>query len=223
MKLPEKMRPRGVRYREFTPGLDLPSWFYYGLKGIDQDFHLVYHPYQVIWENIINEYLGKIEDRRLTIHREFGELVFGLVLKQDDGTPTPDNSWHIWRYCDPYGWAHIVNVKSDHGHYLKLLLNRLHLQGRFSDKYGHKAYGRKLQADTEAQNEKIKRDKEELFNAVHEENKWLMDKAAENFERGVTAPTNPQKETIFSAPGVMNRTKTSRGLTDEEGGLVIPE
>ena len=221
VQLESRMRPRGINYRRFAPGLDLPSWFYYGLKAVDNDFHLVYHPYEVMWETIINQYEGELEDPRLTIHRQFGEMVFGHVFTHGiTGVPTPDHSWHIWRYCDPHGWAHILKIESGHGHYLKLALNRIYLQGRFTDRYGARAWTHKLGDDEDARTVKMQDDKEEIFQAVNDENSWLLDKAADNFSRGFTQPTNPQKEMIFSTPGVMKRTKTSRPLSDEEGGLV---
>ena len=45
----------------------------------------------------------------------------------------------------------------------------------------------------------------------------------ENFDRGVVAPTNPEKETIVSYGGQTNRSKIVRPLDDEEGGLIVPE
>lgn len=223
IKLPKKMRPVGG-YRKFIPGLDLPSWFWYGLKGIDEKFFLVYHKYNVMWDNIINDYMGPLDDPRFIIHNKYGEMNFGLVTSSSgDRSPDLDNHWHLWRMCDPHGWAHIVRIEDTHGQYLKLLLNRLHLQGRFSDRYGHLAWTRKLDDDSEEVREKMQRDREDLHRAVQEENKWLMRRVKDNFERGITAPTRPQKETVFSAPGINHRSTLRRDLTDEEGGLIVPE
>ena len=48
-------------------------------------------------------------------------------------------------------------------------------------------------------------------------------KAMENFEHGITAPTNPMKESIISYAGQKNRSRIIRPLDDEEGGLVLPD
>lgn len=222
VKLPDRMRPRGIRYKRFTPGLDLPSWFFYGLKGIDQDLHIVHHPYRVMWDDIINGDAGPIEDTRYTIHEEYGELNFGYVLTDNVGAPLPDGSWHIWRLCEPHGWGHIVQIEDNHNYYLKLMLKRLYLQAKISDKYGHRAYSRHLDQEAEDEAAIMRKDKQALFDAVQEENSWLMQRAMDNFGRGKFAPTNPQKETITSYGGQTHRSRLSRPLDDTEGGLVIP-
>ncbi len=217
------MRPRGVRYKKLNLGLDLPSWFFYRLKGIDHDFQLVFHPYQVLWDNIINEYEGELDDTRFTIHREHGELVFGYVLTNGEGEPTPDNTWHLWRFCNPHGWAHIVKIENKHERYLELLLNRLYLQAKISDRYGHRAWTRKLEDDKSDEADSMAQDKKELFQAVQEENSWLTKRAMDNMGRGMVNATRPQKDIIFSAGGVSKRSKITRDIRDREGGLVFPD
>lgn len=225
LQLPHQFRPRsGAFYRRFTPGLDLPSWFFYGLRSIDRDFHLVFHPYKVLWDSIINEHEGPIEDPRFTIHEEFGQLNFGFVLKDRFGRPQNDEAWHIWRWCyDAGGVAHILRLEDDHPYYLHLVLNRLHLQAKFTDKYGFKAWNRKTDADQAALDLKRKQHQDEMFEAVQAENAWLTRKAMENFSRGMTAPTNPQKETIMAGAGINYHSRLQRPLEDHEGGLVVPD
>ena len=223
MKLSYNMRPRGISRRRFARGLDLPSWFEDGLKSIDSKLEIIYHPYRVMWDDIINEYSGSIEDPRYTIHQEFGEENWGWVLTNGDGSPIPENSWHIWRRCDPQGWAQVIQIEDEHGFYLHLVLKRLNLQARFTDKYGHRAWSRRLDDEHTGEAAIQQKDKEYLFQAFQEENTWLLRKAKENFHRGKVAPTNPTRESVISYPGQINRTKTVRPLEDREGGLVIPE
>ena len=223
MNLVYSMRPRGISRKRFTPGLDLPSWFDDGLKGIDNKLCLIYHPYRVMWDDMMNEYVGEIEDPRYTIHQEFGQENWGWVLTDGQGYPIPDHSWHIWRRCDPHGWAHIIQIEDKHGHYLHLILKRLYLQAKFTDRYGHRAWGRQVDDEHSKEAEVQQKDKESLFNAFQEENKWLLNRAKENFERGRIAPTNPTHESIVSYPGQVNRSRIVRPLDDREGGLVIPE
>jgi len=59
-----------------------------------------------------------------------------------------------------------------------------------------------------------------MFDAVQDENKWLMRNAMENMERNVTAPTNPTVGQIISYPGQKNRGTMERPLEDEDVGLV---
>ncbi len=222
--LPETLRPRGVFHREFIPGLDLPSWFYYDLKAIDGKLHIIYHPYRVMWDDIINQYEGPLDDSRFSIHYEHGQENWGFVLKQSGSdAPIEEASWHVWRLCEPYGWAHIVKIEAREGKYLELLTSRLNLQARFTDKYGHHAWNRKTEADTSEMQEKAQDDKDDMMDAVMKENEWLTKKARENFQRGQTAPTNPQISKIISYPGQKNKSRTVRALSDTEGGLVIPE
>ncbi len=221
--LPTILRPRGVPHKELTPGLDLPSFFCDELKAIDPKLFIVYHPYRVMWEGVINEYVGELEDPRFTIHREFGQENWGFVLTDGDGFPIEEAAWHIWRLEDPHGWAHVVKIESHEGEYLSFLLNRLNLQAIWTNRYGASSWGRKLDSDAEEIRESKKKMEAAMHDAYQEENSWLMKRAMENFERGVVAPTNPTTSQIISYPGQTNRTATERLITDEEGGLVVPE
>jgi len=220
--LPTIFRPGGAR-KEFTPGLDLPSWFHDSLKLIDKNLYIVYHPHRLMWDSIINQTTGELEDPRFCIHHEHGEEQWGFVLTDANGSPIPENAWHIWRLCVPHGWAHVVKIEDHHGKYLRLLVNRLHLQASYSDKYGASQYNRLLDQQTQEERKKEQDDKHDLFNATNEENDWLLKRAMENFESGHVAPTNPTTESIISYPGQINRSKIVRPMTDEEGGLYIPD
>ena len=220
MRLPDAFRPYNSAYRECQAGVDLPSWFFDELKSIDAKLFIVWHPYRVIWDDIINQYEGQLSDPRFTIHREYGEENWGFVTTNGDKSPILDQSWHVWRLCEPHGWAHVIKIESKEAGYLQLLTRRLHLQGRFRDKYGDIAWNKKIRADQEELQAKALSDKQELFSAVQDENKWLMKRAMENFERGIVKPTNPQKEIISSYSGQKNRSRIIRPLDDEDVKLV---
>lgn len=220
MKLPNILRPSGLTHRQFQPGVDLPSWFSDTLKQIDEKLYLVWHPYKVIWDDMMNQYEGELEDPRFTIHQEHGEEVWGFVTTDGDGAPQPDNKWHVWRLCEPYGWAHVVGVEAKQGEYLRLLTNRLHLQATYREDYGDLAWNRKLDSDNEEARELAMKKQSDMQMAVQDENSWLMKKAMENMERGIIAPTNPTKDSIISFPGQKNKSKTIRPLDDEDAGLI---
>jgi len=210
-----------IPHKQFHPGHDLPCWFWDNLKGIDKDFYLIWHPYRVLWDNIINVYEGQdSSDPRYTIHRKFGELNFGFVLTDNFGGPISDNKWHLWRYCDPHGYAHILPIEDHHDHYLKLVQKRLYLQAKFTDRYGFRAWNHKLDDDLTAEQQIQQKDREYAFKSFQEENDWLMKKAMDEFGRGNVAPTNPTKDSIISYPGQRNRSRIIRPLEDREGGLI---
>lgn len=220
VNLPTTLRPRSTSYKRFTPGLDLPAWFYSNIKGIDDKLHFVYHPYRVMWDDVINLYSGSLSDPRNYIHQEFGWENWGFVLTDNLGAPIPDAAWHIWRLADPYGWTHVIKVESKDPDYLTLLTDRLHLQAVYKNKSA-KAWRDKVLQDQEDQQEKDFKKQEEKFNGVRDENSWLTKKAMENMERGHINPTNPQHESIVSYPGQQNRSRIIRPLEDREGGIIL--
>jgi hypothetical protein len=189
------------------------------LKSIDERLYIVYHPFRTIWDDMMNQYEGELEDPRFTIHREHGEEVWGFVTMNGDGSPIPEGAWHVWRLCEPHGWAHVVRVDSKEGEYLSLLVNRLHIQALFRDRYGDIAWNRNTRDEDETAQRKAQDDKQEMFEAVQEENSWLTKNAMENFERGKVAPSNPKMETIISYAGQTNKSRTSRDLEDADVGL----
>jgi hypothetical protein len=143
-------------------------------------------------------------------------------MRNSDGSPRVDESWHVWRHCWPYGWAHVVKVESKEPEYLALLTRRLYLQANVQEKYGDKEYRKRLEEANEEEQEKEQKKTQELFDAVQDENAWLLKAAMENFASGKVAPTNPTKDSIISYPGQENRSRIVRPLEDEEGGLIIP-
>lgn len=223
MKLPKKCRPFNAAHRQFRPGIDLPSWFADGLQAIDKDLFLVWHPYRVLYDDVMNIYTGELENPRFSIHQEYGQEVWGWVLKDTEDAPILEGKWHLWRLCWPHGWCHITSIDFPNEEYLSLVLNRLDFQAKFRDKYGHFAYNRHFREKQGEIQDQMQAAKDEIFKLVQDENKWLTRKAMENFDRGVTAPTNPKKETIQSYAGQGHRSRLSRPLEDHEGGLILPE
>lgn len=219
MKLPSTLRPSNSEYRECIAGKDLPSWFMDSLKAIDEKLFIVYHPFAMIWDDMMNQYVGELEDPRFTIHREHGEEVWGFVTTYGDGAPIPEGAWHVWRLCEPHGWAHVVRVESKEGEYLKILTDRLHLQAKFRDRYGDIAWNRNMAEEQSIEQTAAQDAHQEGLVAMQEENSWLMKNAMDNFQRGKTAPTNPTIEKVVSYAGQKNHTATSRPLEDEDVGL----
>ena len=220
--LPKVHRPEFVNYKRVAPGLDFPCSFLDDLKAIDTNFYLVFHRAKILWDDVINEDAGPLDDPRYQIHVDHGHLNFGFVLKNHKDELVEDGTWHLWRLCRNYGWAHIVGLAAREGGYLNLLTRRLNLQGRYSDKYGARAYSRLLVAGDEANLEDRKKDQEDLFGAFQQENDWLLRKAKDNFESGIVKPTNPQVESVVSYAGQVNRSKTVRPMDDEDAKLIIP-
>jgi len=220
MRLPEALRPSNSSYKEFTAGIDLPSWFQDDLKSIDSKLYIIWHPFRVMWDDIMNQYEGLLEDPRFFIHREHGEENWGFVLTDGKGTPLPEYAWHVWRFCEPHGWAHIVKIEDRSSEYLSLLTKRLNMQARFRDTYGDIAWNRHARDEQEEGHIKAQDAHQEMFDAVQDENRWLTKNAMENMERGVTAPTNPTVSQIISYPGQKNRGTMERPLRDEDVGLV---
>lgn len=214
-------------------GLDVPSIFFDNIKGIDENLYLVWHQYQVLWDNFINQDPGSLEDPRYTINIDYGQLNFGHVLVNRHGEPLleqgqydkewhPNNygAWHVWRCCKPAGaWAHILRLESVEGDYLSLVAARLNAQARWSDRYGAKSYNRLLETMKEKEREQMMMERSSMMTAFQTENAWFMKKAAANFASGVTRPTNPQKEIITN----LSNKKIVRPLTDKEAGLWTPD
>jgi hypothetical protein len=189
------------------------------LKSIDEKLYIVYHPFAMIWDDMMNQYAGELEDPRFTIHREYGEECWGFVTTDGDGSPIPEGAWHVWRLCEPYGWAHVVRVESKNGEYLHLMVDRLHTQAKFRERYGDIAWNRQTDDDQSIAQAARQDAHQEGFEAVQAENAWLTRNARDNMARGVTKPTNPTVEKIISYPGQKNKTATSRPLRDEDVGL----
>ena len=223
LKLPKDLRPRNTSYRQCDLGIDLPSDFIHDLQGIDENLYPVWHPYRLLWDSIVNEYTGEIEDPRYQVHYKHSDLNFGYILTNGKGEPTPDGAWHIWRLCRPHGWAHIIKVESKDRVYCNLLVKRLWLQAKYNDRYGHTGYSRMLEEMQLADRQKAQDDRQDMMNEIQKTNSSMMNRVVENFEYGRTKPTNPMKEIITSYPGQKDHSKIVRPLEDKEGGLIIPD
>lgn len=204
-------------------GTDISAWFYHNLLSIDHNFKIFFHPYEIIYDDIVNEYPGSLDDPRFTIHYEGGFKIFGHPLKKMTDELKPDGRFHIWRYCFPHGWAHVLPLESHEGPYLLTVLERIWFQAWFRDKYGDKAWNRMSREEQEAAQEAIQKIKTDKFGEVQEQNSWLMDKVKANFISGKVKPTNPTKDIIVSGGGINKRSRIVRPITDQEGGLYIPD
>jgi hypothetical protein len=99
------------------------------------------------------------------------------------------------------------------------MINRLHIQARFRDRYGDIAWNRNTRDEQELDQIKRQEAQQEAFEAVQAENDWLLKNARDNMARGKVAPTNPTIEKIVSYGGQKNHTATSRPLDDSDVGL----
>jgi hypothetical protein len=228
VKLPDIHRPRNVWYKRCALGIDLSASFVHNLWSLDENLFPVWHQYEILWDEITNQYSeGRIIEYR------YGHLNFGFVPKNKDGSPKEDpnsptgTGWHIWELCPDRGWGHVCKLESTDGEYLKLVLNRLYTKTRHDNKYGRvgsQSYQKLLDQLNEEQREREQEELRERMDAINEENAWLAKRAMDNFERGNTKPTNPQHETIISYPGQGNRSRIIRPLQDEdrESGIIIP-
>jgi len=222
---PRILRPEHTRLRKVQPGLDLPCWFLDSIKGIDSNLYFVFQKYKTMYEHIMNQYEGEIEDPRFTIHgTDAREEIWGYPVKQATSEdPVLEPKWHLYRLCWPHGWAHVTVVEIVEENYLKALVKRLRLQATISDRYSPKEYVKMSMEERQKVQEARQSSADDLFDAVQEENKWLMRSAMDEMGRGNTAPTRPEKDVIMSGPWGGNRSKITRPITDREGGLVLPD
>lgn len=211
--LPNKHRPNG-EYRKLNLGLDVPSQFFDDLQSIDSGLYLVWHPYQVMWESIIqNTYTGKAEFPRHRNQIKFGQVCFGTPVMTPE--PVPENKWHIWRLSE-HGWSHIMPLAYSSRDYLRQVARELYSQTKGIERVGVRNYNTDMRDKSkQIKDEDIKR-QSEVLNDTHKANKGFWNAAAENFARGHVAPTNPMKETISSYKGQSNKTKRVRPLRDED-------
>lgn len=220
-KLPGTLRGP-FHNRELQLGIDIPAKFFNDLKAMDPNLYLVYHPIRVLPTGpVINNYTGSSEDYRVPIHESHGFVCWGYPLTTNKGAPIPDNRWHVYRLC-PQGWAHVITLDSKDHLYLKKVIESIYVQVQM-EKVGRKAYSAYIQAQDQAAEEKKFNKALNEFKDVQDENKWLMRKALENYQQGITRPTNPTKDIITSYRGQKNRSRIVRPLTDTEGGLILPD
>lgn len=216
--LPQAYRPIGLPHKEFRPGDDLPAEFHYHLKALDHDLYCVWHPYKCLFDDVINNYYGSLEDPRYQIQESFGQECWGWVMTDNVGAPLYDETWHVWRKHQ-HGWSHIIGIESKEPKYLDKVLDSIWEQ-KLVERYGRKAILRMKEAKAEAEMEKKAADACNRFEDVQKENKAAFRKVMENFERGHVEPTNQVVETISSFPGQTNRSRLSRPSEDADGGIV---
>lgn len=223
-KLPLQLRGEG-RYRQLQVGVDCPSWFFEGLKSLDPCLYLVWHPFKVLYEDVMNQYSGRTEEARYTIgtQEQYGnELIFGFVLTDGKKRPAIDGRWHAWRLCHDRGWAHVTALETTSNEdYLKFVLDQMYIRDQVLSKYGSKALTRYIREEEELIQEKKQLAHNNRFSDYHKENKSLFKNAYENFLSGKVSATNPQKETITSYANQTNKSRIIRPLEDEEGGIYI--
>ncbi len=222
-KLPLQLRGEG-RYRKIQLGVDVPTWFFEGIKALDSQLYFIWHPFKTLYEDIMNQYSGKTEEARYTIgtHYKFGnELIFGFVLTDGKGKPAPENKWHVWRLCSDRGWAHVAALETTSDEdYLKFVLNQMYMRDKVLCKYGPKGLSRYLKEEQEQFEEAKKKEHNNIFQDLNKENNWLFKKAYENFLNGKVHSTDTTKDVITSYSGQTNRSRITRELTDKEGGLI---
>lgn len=227
LRLPEKGLPVGMPYKVCEMGVDLSAHFLHDLRSLDDQLYVIWHPYQILWDDMVNDYTGSLEDPRYYIgvnSARAGELVMGHILTNGQDIPTPDGNWHVWRWCEPASaWAHVIAIESKDQMYQQLLIRRLWLQARYNDRYGHRGYQNMMEQADLDERAKMQADKVDLMNDISKANQSMMSRVRDNFEHGRTDPTNPMKETITSYAGQLNKSKTVRPLTDKEGGIDLPE
>jgi len=227
LRLPEKGLPVGMPYKVCEMGVDLPSQFLFDLRSLDDALYVIYHPYQILWDDMVNDYQGEMLDPRYHIgvnSGRCGELVMGHVLTDGQDNPVPEGKWHVWRWCEPANaWAHVIAIESKDPDYQRLLVHRMWLQATYNDKFGNRGYQKMMEEADQAGREKIQAEKADLMNEISKANSSMMARVRDNFESGRTQATAPQKETITSYAGQGNRSKMVRPATDREGGIVLPE
>lgn len=222
--LPNIFRP-GSFVRTPQLGVDLPTWFFEGLKGLDENLFVIWHPFRVLWDDVMNHYAGPLDDPRNTIHvdpRTGEQEIWGWLLTDGQGAPIPECKWHVWRLCGDRGWAHIFPINDISSDHLKHYLDRIHLRTQIMGKYGIKGWQRFEREEQALAHEARQQAHRNEFSDVMNENKSMIRVAVENMERGIVDSSNPTKEIIRSYAGQKHHTAIHRPLTDREGGFFTP-
>lgn len=223
LALPKRGRPNAW-YKKCALGVDLPASFVHELRGLDEHLYPVWNAYQLLWDSIINTDAGAIEDSRYQVESKYGHTNFGFVLTDGQGRPREDGHWHIYRWCEyAPGWAHILKLESSNDQiYLNLVVKSLYLQDQYNRKFRGRGYSRMLEDMDAAKRHKMIEESRLLQKDILDNNKHIMGRVMDNFSRGVTKPTKPKRDIIMSGPGLSNRSKITREVTDVEGGLILP-
>lgn len=214
LKLPLRFRP-DCEYKKAIigdPG-DFPAWFIEGLHALEPHAYPVWHQFELNFDLVMNMDGDGLD--KFVINNKFGGLNFGRVCMDPENVQEPkyEGMWHLWRLHKD-GWSHFCRIDSTESKYLKQILDMLLFQDRFISRYGAKAYTQYLENKDEWRREKEKELKKDEYNEWHYQNKDMVDRARDNFERGITKPTNPTKKIVKSGPGGM--VDYERPLTDED-------
>ena len=220
MRLPQIHRPIGLSRRNLIEGLDLPKKFIDEVRSIDDGFYFVWHPYRVLYDDVMNCYTGSLEDPRFSINERFGHEVWGWPLLDTNGDPIDENRWHLWR-LHSHGWSHVIDVASRDPEHLSKIVSRLARAANLAD-MNRRERMNYLQDEQEEQLQKDQTQASDLWKETQKANSKLMRNVADNFSYGRTAPTNPTKDIITSYKGEVNRSKITRTITDKEGRLISP-
>jgi hypothetical protein len=220
ISLPKDFRPKNLVYRKLHLGLDLPAEFYQSIKGIDDSLYFVYHPVEVLYEDIMTHYTGRTDDPRWCINESYGQEIWGYPLTLPDGQFKPDETWHIWQLYRNVGWLHVSNIASREPSHLLRIIRRLGREKIFKARYGAFEWNHKMRQDDEDLEARKQDAKDQQFRDIQGENKAMTRKVMENLAMGITRPTNPTKDIIASYKGQTNFTKITRPITDTEGGLI---
>ena len=221
--LPKDFRPEGLYTKTLVPGLHLPAEFINTIKGIDENLHFVFHHHRVQYDDLMNQYYGKLEDPRWIIGENQGLIgleTWGWIMTMPDGAPIPDMTWHLWQLKKDYGWSHVANIPSTEPEYLNTIINRLGKEKLFKAKHGSLAWNQHIRKEKEDLDAREVDLKDQRFQDIQRENSALTRKAMENLAMGITRPTNPTRDVIASYKGQTNFTKITRPITDAEGGLI---
>ena len=224
VKLPAVSRPRNVYYKPCALGVDLPAWFVIELQGIDSKLYPIYHKFNTLYEHTVaNDYEGELADPRYAINSKYGQLNMGFLPTDGSGAPQLEGRWHVWRLCDPHGWAHVFCCQSRDTIYLQRFLRLLYLQGQYNDKYRGRGYSKMLEELDLAKRTKLQDEKREAFAGLQDANQALVTRAKQNYLSGLYNKPPPKKDIICSYPGQVNRSKITRDLdeTDKESGIVL--
>jgi hypothetical protein len=218
MELAKDLRPDGY-YRECVEGIDFPCWFLDNLKQIDNNLFLVWHEYETLTENIMNADEGLIEDPRFAIKQQYGQLQMGYVPRNRLGNPIKHQMWHIWWLRRPLGWCHVMPIDHLSDAYLRRLLERLHIQCKYTDSAKTRDYIRNLLELEAMEVQKAQMVQASKFADFQKENKHMLRRVQDNLERKIIAPSNPHKDVISSYSGQKHRSTLRVPITEKDAGI----
>jgi hypothetical protein len=117
------------------------------------------------------------------------------------------------------GWCHVMPIDHISDAYLKRLLDRLHIQCRFTDSDKTRVYIKNLLEleALEVQNAQLKQ--AQRFADFQAENKQMLRRVQNNLERKIIAPSHPHKDVIASYPGQKHRSTLRVPISEKDAGI----